>query len=605
MNKKLAKVIMMGLLCASVLPSVGEAASIAILDSEVKANNFNDVYTSGIFVINGVTKSIVSDSLYVSADTDNNVAIDNSGVLVINRSTDNTDLDEEVQYIKGNIVHNNGAETNINLKGYSSNEPYSFMSIFRGGVVGSDEKFSLTVGKNALWAIYNQSNTIVNGITLDGGTIDLTRENAWLSNATGHAVKDWDNNFQNVTFKDFKITSQGEYDFLVSTDLHANKGDCINFIGDTPDKTIGVYIKNKDGKYAAVSDSEGHSVTIVTAPENSKMEVQSYLGFYDDGGFEVAPIVNKEVDDAEDLLKWNFVGWTHTGEKLGVNDEAEAETINHKILVEDLDPIFKRFNDLRTDPSEVGVWVRGEAGETKIRNLGYDQNIISGGYDWEYKNNAGILFTGIGFTYSTNECDDKAVGDTKGYGFNAYGSWYGKDNNDYVDLIVKYGKLDKEYAGYDELGYFVSGDYDKDLFTIAAKYGRRIFKDDWYYEPSVGFTWGRVGSANFIDNLGTHIHADSSYSTIASLGVQVGKNIKGIEYYGKAELMHDFDGKIHVSAPGINDAYDDMGGTWLKCAIGASRKIDENNSFYLEVERDFGNKVEKPYGLSLGYRFTW
>ena len=52
-------------------------------------------------------------------------------------------------------------------------------------------------------------------------------------------------------------------------------------------------------------------------------------------------------------------------------------------------------------------------------------------------------------------------------------------------------------------------------------------------------------------------------------------------------------------------AEDDVVETWVKCAIGASRKIDENNSFYLEVERDFGNKVEKPYGFSVGYRFTW
>ncbi|MGM9568968.1 MAG: autotransporter outer membrane beta-barrel domain-containing protein [Phascolarctobacterium sp.] len=69
-------------------------------------------------------------------------------------------------------------------------------------------------------------------------------------------------------------------------------------------------------------------------------------------------------------------------------------------------------------------------------------------------------------------------------------------------------------------------------------------------------------------------------------------------------LNHDCDGNIRIFAPKIA-ADDYMGGTWCKVAIGASRKVGKNNSFYIDIEKDFGNKVKKPYSIGAGYRYTW
>ena len=535
----------------------------------------------------------------------------------------------------GDIKHQEGAVTYIKLG--DDNASDDDFDVIDGVITGSSNgNFKLVLEKSGEWWSFDENGNIQNesigGVELNGGKIVFS-ENYWIP-SDGHVA--WYDRYSTLMLNNFNSngkfgsTAFDEWGDLASggiylfTDLKNDVGDKVVFTGTTPNKTVplGIYNKN-DNNGVPIVREDGHSVTIIEAPSDTKMQFKTNLLVYgtpsqdfidEQGGTNGDSLVDPDdwkvykaqIDEIIDgnTKYWNFVGWEETDDNRSGKQEAQKEAIEHSILVEDVEPIFKRFNDLRTDPSEVGVWMRGETGETKIRNLSYDHNVMSGGYDWERKNDAGILFTGVGFTYSTNECDDKAIGDTKGYGVNVYGSWLGKKNNDYVDLVVKYGKLDKSYAGYDENNIFVSGDYDKDLFTVSAKYGRRIFKDDWYYEPSVGLAWGKVGSANFTDNYNTPIHANASYSTIASFGMQVGKNIKGIEYYGKAEVMHDFDGKIHVSAPG-RSVEDDMGGTWVKCAIGASRKIDENNSFYLEVERDFGNKVEKPYGLSLGYRFTW
>ena len=96
---------------------------------------------------------------------------------------------------------------------------------------------------------------------------------------------------------------------------------------------------------------------------------------------------------------------------------------------------------------------------------------------------------------------------------------------------------------------------------------------------------------------------------MATLGMQVGKNIQGTEFYGLFQVRHDFDGKMHVNVPGSDlpgsSVYDDMGGTWYKVGIGAARKINKNNSFYMDIEKDFGNKVKKPYAIGAGYRYTF
>ena len=567
------------------------------------ANTNGTMNINSSFVVNTMTSETTANggTLYK-----NGLAIENyNGMLFIEHTVNPNTTSvigstENIISINGDIATYQGGNTTINLSGYTQ-------SISGAIHVDDTSTVNLKLEDGATWRVSENQIHTMKGLEVNSGFVQLLNSN----------------DFINLRLENFKTDGKFTHNsgFVVMTDLANDKGNCVEFVstvGNNNKVTVPFIVQDVldytlcELDEVTINDvitpSQNHSVTIATAAQSSNVDVKAMGNTYKNSNTLFVPVVNK-VENSGLGTSWNFVGWEPTEIKRNGDDLGGASGGEESDIMQiDIDNTFKRLNelrrDIRTDPSEVGVWMRGETGETKIGSYSYDYNLMSGGYDWHKENEAGILFTGVGFSYATNDCDDAVIGDTKSYGMNLYGSWYGKAKNEYVDLILRYGKLDKEYAGLDRNGVFVSGDYDKDMFSIAAKYGRRIYKDDWYWEPSVGLTCGRVGSADFIDNLGTNIHADSTNSLITSLGMQVGKNIKGIEYYGKAEVMHDFDGKIHVSAPGIV-AEDDMGGTWVKCAIGASRKIDENNSFYLEVERDFGNKVEKPYGFSAGYRFTW
>ena len=526
-------------------------------------------------------------------------AIDNRGILNANAGT-----------IIGNIKHNSGAHTNINLRPDTLNDDHT--GSFSGNIIDSDENFSLTLNENTYWEPRDQQGE-VEGINLNKGFIALSVDNYEFYDSSDETINNtpvyqWNSNFDTLKLKNIK--GVGGY-LTLSTDLANDVGDKFEFTGTVPNGfQLGVAIWNKDDNNGVpIKREDGHSVTIISAPSDADMKVGAQLGFYGQyvNSFLYNPIIDEIVEG--NVKNWNFVGWEKGGNKT-VDSEGKQGKDALDLNATELDNTLKRINDIRTDPSEVGAWLRGENGKMKIRSYGYKYNLMSGGYDWKYESDAAKMFLGFGISYAKNNCDTGIIGDTKSMGYNLYGSWLGRENNDYVDVIVKYGTLDKKYAGLDDNNVFVTGDYDKKLFSVAAKYGRRITRDDgWYYEPSVGLTWGRIGSADFTDSQGIKIHADSSTSKMATLGMQVGKNIQGTEFYGLFQVRHDFDGKMHVSVPGSDlpgsSVYDDMGGTWYKVGIGAARKINKNNSFYMDIEKDFGNKVKKPYAIGAGYRYTF
>lgn len=553
------------------------------------------IENEGNMTINGrVVCSLQPD--YFSADTPYVAgynAISNKGDFTFNaRET----------YIDGDIEHFSGAKTNINLS-------HVLEGAFWGAIKGSDANFHMTLGENAFWSIPANQTDVVYGLKLNGGLVYVNTPNYYDYGSSDV----WNTNYQTVTFANLQTNEKSA--ICVSTDLLNDVGDKVVLTGTVP-AALQLGIKNKDDNGGVpIKESDGHSVTVVHVDGDNKVNLKTGLMFYnleiaggDDSLSLYTPIIKEEALTSGTIITgrdYNFVGW---GSKAaGDILDQQLPTNEPYINSNELDNVFKRLMDIRNDPSEVGVWIRGETGEMKIDAYGYDYNMTSGGHDWKHESNAAIMFGGFGITHSVNKCDTGIIGDAKSTGYNLYGSWLGKDNNDYIDVILKYGKMDKTYAGLDINNVFAGGNYSKDVFSVAAKYGRRYeMRNDWYYEPFAGLTWGRISDVDFKDTRGFKIHGDSVTSKMANIGIQVGKKLDKHDIYYRMNLVHDFDGEMYMNVPGTKTAaYTDMGGTWLKFAVGTSAKVGKNNSFYIDLERDFGSRVEKPWAISAGYRHTW
>lgn len=597
---KLAKAVVLSLMCASLTNGVAVASHLVVSDNKILSGSELQS-TISIDILPSGDLTIKEDIFDFYADE---CVVENKGKLTIKRAVLNTAYPEDTtfQWINGDIKHDSGAVTNIVLNGYNPGDPDLIASNFTGNIIGSNSNFSLVLEENSIWEPHNQEGA-VEGVALNGGIIDICHENGWVQQINHKPVAPWSADYQRLRLKNFKTNGDGE--FMVSTDLFANKGDRIDFVGSTPNKNINLDIINKDGKNGEVAKKEdGYSVTVVTAPVDTNMNVNATLRFYDNYGAKLMdPILEIATDD--DLKMWNFVGWTVSPKNRTFNVEKQIQAIDNYVNVRDSEVALKRLDDLRADPGEVGVWMRGERGKSKIHDYSYDYNLMSGGYDWHKDNDARSLFYGFGITYSTNNCNDGVIGDAKGIGYNVYGSWIGKRHTDYVDVVMKYGNLKKDYSGNDLNDVHVSGHYKKNMFSMSTKYGRRFqVKDGWYVEPNVAYTYGYISDADYTDNQDTRIHADAQKSHIMNLGVRTGKNIKGTEVYSKLAYVYDFGGKVNVSSD-FASAHDDMGGGYVRLGLGASRKVGKNNSFYCDIEKDFGSKVKKPYAVSLGYRHTF
>lgn len=550
-------------------------------------------------VIIGLLPDIYSGDIPYTAGCN---AISNKGNFTLNAD----DIAWSV-FIEGDIEHFSGAQTNINLKG--NEKSLDGISDFWGAIKGSDANFHMTLGENTHWAVPANQTDVVYGLKLNGGVVYVNTPNYYDYGSSDV----WNTKFQTVTFANLQTNEKSA--ICVSTDLLNDVGDKVVLTGTVP-AALQLGIKNKDDNGGVpIKESDGHSVTVVHVDGDNKVNLKTGLMFYnleiaggDDSLSLYTPIIKEEALTSGTIITgrdYNFVGWgsSSAGDVLDKQLPSNEPYIN----TNELDNVFKRVMDIRNDPSEVGVWIRGETGKMKIDGYGYDYNMTSGGHDWKHESNAAIMFGGFGITHSVNKCDTGIIGDAKSTGYNLYGSWLGKDNNDYIDVILKYGKMDKTYAGLDINNVFAGGNYSKDVFSIAAKYGRRYeMRNDWYYEPFAGLTWGRISDVDFKDTRGFKIHGDSVTSKMANIGIQVGKKLDKHDIYYRMNLVHDFDGEMYMNVPGTKTAaYTDMGGTWLKFAVGTSAKVGKNNSFYIDLERDFGSRVEKPWSISAGYRHTW
>lgn len=606
LNDKITKSVALRNEAGATLNIIGD---VSISSDASTGSGFNGsvIENEGKMTINGevifsvLASNLPGDTPYVAGYN----AISNKGSFTLN-----ADDIARATYIYGDIEHFSGAQTNINLKGNgnSLDSPHVLEGAFWGAIKGSDANFHMTLGENTFWSIPANQTDVVYGLKLNGGLVYVNTPNYYNYGSSDV----WNTNFQTVTFANLQTNEKSA--ICVSTDLLNDVGDKVVLTGTVP-AALQLGIKNKDDNGGVpIKENDGHSVTVVHVDGDNRVNLKAGLMFYnlevagDDSLSLYTPIIKEEALTSGAIITgrdYNFVGWgsTSAGDILDQQLPSNEPYIN----TNEIDNVFKRVMDIRNDPSEVGVWIRGETGKMKIEGYGYDYNLTSGGHDWKHESNAAIMFGGFGITHSVNKCDTGIIGDTKSTGYNLYGSWLGKDNNDYVDVILKYGKMDKTYAGLDINNIFAGGNYSKDVFSIAAKYGRRYeMHNDWYYEPFAGLTLGKISDVDFKDARGFNIHGDSVTSKIANLGIQVGKKLEKRDFYYRMNLVHDFDGKMHVNVPGTTtNAYTDMGGTWLKCAIGTSAKLGKNNSYYIDLEKDFGSKVEKPWSISAGYRHTW
>ena len=259
-----------------------------------------------------------------------------------------------------------------------------------------------------------------------------------------------------------------------------------------------------------------------------------------------------------------------------------------------------------------GVWARTWGGQNKYtgNNTSFKNSYWAGqvGYDKTLANGWNV---GVAFDYMTGDDSYYAgSGDTKTYTLGLYGSKE-INNNEFIDLTAKVGRVSNDFETKDILGRTVKGDYKANGFSFSGQYSKRFGSEAaGYFEPQAQLTIGRLGSCDF-DSTGTlegHISQDAFTSIVGRLGIEAGQASEHGRYFARLSLSHEFAGDVdtHFSDSSATMTREfNLDGTWCDLTVGGTYDLSNKVSFYGDVTKTLTGDYKQDWKVNAGLRFTF
>lgn len=545
------------------------------------------------------------------------VAIDTRGnaLININQGVDN---ENNTTVINGDIVfetpnspgdaQNSGkiinSEVNINFNGNNSEFNGRVYQMYKGDngeaidsvefntppYYGNVTGMKMQFNNGAAWNMTGDS--FVNNVTLNnGGTInvqeDVTKFNA-EDVSMNNGIIDMQGSGQSVNVNNLDgtgVVNTNSLDNKMTISDATDASLTVNGSGDIADE---IY----QGKATAQDLAEVVKTGNTTAADRVTTDEGIIAGRYE---FDV------DEDGKVDTVNSSY---TKNTKNEAISNMASISLMAWRAENNDMN---KRLGELRNSKGEHGVWarmVRGESeyGAQSIKNV---YNTYQLGYDEKLSTNDHWT-VGAAISYTDGQSSfDNGSGENTSKGLSFYGSYLG-DNGEFVDLIAKYARLDNEF---DVAGGVGSGDYSTNGYSFSAEYGKRNeLANDFYFEPQVELTYGRVADVDFVTKNGAKVSQDSMDSLVGRVGFAAGKNIKNGNVYVRASYLYDFDGETNVtfSNAGASESFsEDLGGGWFEFGIGTNINLSDATYLYFDVEKTTGGEVDTNWQWNAGVRYSF
>ena len=264
----------------------------------------------------------------------------------------------------------------------------------------------------------------------------------------------------------------------------------------------------------------------------------------------------------------------------------------------------QRLGDLRESKEGQGIWARMNRGEFEYSGAFKNQyNYFQIGYDmargdWHY---------GAAVSYNDGETSyADGYGENSSTSLSLYGTRLLNDGQ-YLDLVLKVGRLSNEFDNYAKEAGHTHGDYDAWGTEISGEYGKKLaLTDGWFVTPQAQLSLMRIGSEDYTTSNGIHVDQDTLYSAVGRVGFEAGKDTGWGSFYAKASVLHEFagDADTWLEKNGRSNSYSqDIGDTWYEAGFGFNWKMSGSSYLYADVIRTFGGDIETPWQWNAGVRW--
>lgn len=276
-----------------------------------------------------------------------------------------------------------------------------------------------------------------------------------------------------------------------------------------------------------------------------------------------------------------------------------------------------RLGEARMGAGEQGgAWARTFGSRYNARpalGRGYSQDqwgVIAGADAVVMRGDHGHWLVGgmLGTSTSRLNFNSGSRGTVESHTAGAYATWLGKQGY-YFDGVLKYNRFGNELDVRMSDGTQSKADFANHGVGLSAEFGRTIeWSNRWFVEPfaQVAGLWAS-GTDFTLDN-GMHARSGRAMSLLGTLGVNVGKTFetsKGtFQPYMKLAVTHEFAGGNSVT---INDIRleNDISGTRFEVGAGIAAQMTQRLQAYADGSYSIGKRLDKPWGVNVGVRYSF
>lgn len=459
---------------------------------------------------------------------------------------------------------------------------------------------NLSLKDGAVWAA--TADSTVDNLTLQGGTVTTNSVNSIT-----------------VDIKTLKDEQNGNGNFIVYANTALGTTDTIKIDGENvlerefngENYTVSIVDKNPGTNIGSVI-AENLSKDAAEAVATNSTTIAQSQPKVDAGVFRYSPVYSAQ-GNASGKYDVVLSGGNHDGQKSTVSMAAEGSVgASLSALRNTANELQKRMGELR-DTKSSGIWARHYAQKDNGDGFNSKTNSFQVGIDKHTALKNGDLFTGIAVSHGKTDTTLEGIsgsGDGSNTSFGIYASYLAKDNQ-YVDVIAKYGKFNSKYNAYKLAGGLTSGEYDQKGYSISVEYGKKFtLKNGAYITPHAELLLGRLCSADYLTSDGVIAKVGAGNMFTLRGGATLGKDFEtknGINnVYMRALVAHEFAGNSNLT---MQDGFGTKGefkvggsSTWFELALGGTFKLSKQAGMYVEAERSFGGKVTSPWKYNIGLR---
>ena len=275
-----------------------------------------------------------------------------------------------------------------------------------------------------------------------------------------------------------------------------------------------------------------------------------------------------------------------------------------------------RMGELRNGRDQGGAWARTYGNKYRVSatdqvDYTQTQSGISFGVDTPLPAADGTWLLGVVGGYSQSQLNllEGSNGRIQSYYAGLYSTWL-STSGFYVDALLKVNRFQNKADVRMSDGEKSKGDYQNYGVGGSVEVGKHIaFADTWFVEPFVQASalWVQ-GDSYTLDN-GLDARSNKADSFLAKAGTHVGKTIPlngggFAQPYVKVAAVHEFAraNEVKVNRTTFSD---DLSGS--RAELGAGLAVQLNNVLQLHADVDYSNgeRIEQPWGVNVGVRYSW